>query len=152
MRITANRLNSPPPLFTVNQAAAQSIAAATWVAITWPTPAVDTYVGWNIGAPTRYTAQLTGWYTICGAIAWAVNGTGARGVFLYKNGAPVLGHGAFCAPTPAQVTVATTPTRDLYLNAGDYVDLRGSQASGGPLNTVVTSDVTSGLSMRWTHA
>jgi hypothetical protein len=139
-----------PPLFLGNATSSQSIANNTWTSINVPSLLADTYAGFSNSS--RYNAQVTGWYTVCGAVAWTVNSTSGRGAQIYRNNAPLLGHGSFVQAASGTTTSSVTPTRDVFLNAGEYVELFAYQNSGGAVGTVVNSDQASSLYCRWSHA
>jgi hypothetical protein len=115
---------------------------------------VDTYGGHsNTTNNTRYTAQVAGWYTICG-VFWTVSVSSAsyiRAVRILVNGAAVKGHEGYAATLSGFETSAVTNTRDVYLNVGDYVELSGWQGSGGSLGTHI-GDNQSCLYIRFSHA
>lgn len=76
---------------------------------------------------------LGGKYILIGNIGWTANGTGFRGVILYKNG--VLHVQEWMAAVSGVQTHQSVNTI-LNLVAGDYIDLYGYQSSGGDLATV----------------
>ena len=142
-----------PPDFVGTQNTIQSIAATTWGAIGLDTEQFDSYGGHSTVTNTsRYVAQVTGWYTVCGVVAFSLNGTGARGSRLQVNGTAVAGACSFIPGLSSNSVGVATPTRDLFLNATDYVEVAGWQNSGGALNTTVNSDFSSGLWVRFSHA
>ncbi|MGE7439616.1 hypothetical protein [Kitasatospora sp. NPDC001175] len=146
---------SSPPDFVGTQQTAQSIAATTWVALTMDTTQLDTYGGHsNTTNSSRYTCQsgAAGWYTVCGVAAFVVNNTGARASRLQVNGNPIAGACSFAMTPGFNAPGVATPTRDIYLNAGDYVEVAAWQNSGGAINTTINSDLTSALWVRWSHA
>jgi hypothetical protein len=144
-----------PPDFVGTQQTAQSIAATTWVPLTMDTTQLDTYGGHsNVTNSSRYTCQpgAAGWYTVCGIAAFTLNGVGARAARLQVNGNPIAGTCTFIPTISSNAPGVATPTRDIYLNAGDYVEVAAWQNSGGAINTTINSDLTSALWVRWSHA
>lgn len=87
--------------------------------------------------PNRFTvpAGQAGYYLVIGFIQWANNITGARSVFLRKNGVTSFGWAEQNAVGGAEFTVEGT-FGVVYLAAGDYVELGGWQNSGGALNAL----------------
>ncbi len=74
----------------------------------------------------------TGLYLIFGSTSWAGNAAGRRILYIYKNGATYLA-------ADERVPYATGNMHNYAiaiaaLNAGDYVELRAYQSSGGALN------------------
>jgi hypothetical protein len=146
------------PLFVGTQTTSQSIgnAVSTWTALSLNTSQVDTYGGHsNVTNNTRYTAQVPGYYSVCGVTCWSANGTGTRGSRLQINGAVIQGTAQMVTPSSTNITGVATPLRTLYLGVGDYVELAGWNSSGlaSPgLATGVASDLSSALYVAWTHA
>lgn len=144
-----------PPAFVSTQIVAQSITSSTWTSITLTatgTQAYDNYSGHSNSTNTsRYTAPITGWYTVAGVVSFAQNGTGERGSRLAINGTSVSGTAGFVAALSSNVTSVVTATRDIFLNLNDYVEVQGWQTSGGALNTAVFTDNASALWVRFSH-
>lgn len=127
------------PSIKVYRTAAQSISNTTATAISFPTGSATE--AWDTDAlhslssnPTRITIPngLAGKWLVQGSIEWAGNATGYRWAQILLNASQV-----------ANVTMASTGAAPdthqfistiLQLNAGDYVELYGTQSSGGPLN------------------
>lgn len=117
----------------------QSIPNNTATAITFTTLVQDADSMWSGSTPTRLTCQTAGWFLVTGSLDYAANSTGARAVFIHKNGSgtylnqyrPAAGGG-----TSDFLTVSGA----LYLNAGDYVEVIATQTSGGALN-VTTAEL-----------
>jgi hypothetical protein len=146
------------PHFVGTQAVTQSIGNATWVALTLDTEQSDPYAGHSTSSNTsRWTcpAGYAGWYTACGVYVAVQNSTGNRGARLQVNGAPVSGAATFGLATGSPNSPGvTTPTRDIFLNAGDYLEVAAWQniTGGGSLSTAVFSDVSSALWLRYSRA
>lgn len=142
-----------PPQFIGTQNASQAIANGSWAAITLDVELTDSYDGHSLVTNTsRYTAQVTGWYEVCGVVSWSNSSTvGSRGARLHVNGTPLLGSAVVLAAGTLPAAVATA-TRTVFLNAADYVEVAGGQNSGGSLSTVNSGvDATSGLWVSWSH-
>lgn len=141
-----------PPLFVGTQSAVQSVANGTWAALTLDTTQVDTYAGHsNVTNNSRYTAQVAGWYTVCGVSCWTTNSTGSRTARITVNGVIVIGAGTLLAAGTLNAAIATAP-RSVFLNAGDYVEVQGGQNSGGALSTAVSTEAACALWVVWSHA
>lgn len=146
-----DRLDSPP-LVALRQTVAQSIINASWVAIAFDTEDVDSYGGHSTVTNTsRYTAQYSGWYAVCGMTSFAPNSTGFRTARIQVNGSALLGTQTYGTHNGSAEAMIITPTRDVYLTAGDYVEVAGYQSSGGSLNTAV-SGLGASLWLRYSHA
>jgi hypothetical protein len=144
-----------PPLAYLTQTATQSVGVSSWTAINLDVTVADTYGGHsNVTNNSRYTAQVAGWYAVCGIAAWvSVAASTSRASRLAKNGASIAGSAAF-VPNPSNgssVGVAT-PTVPVFLNAGDYVEVNGWQTSAGALSTLAAGDLDSSLTVWWIHA
>ena len=142
-----------PPSFVGYQNASQTLATTSWTSLSLDTTTFDNYSGHsNITNNSRYTAQVAGWYTCNGVYAPAAGSTsGFRAGRLAVNGTPVLGGASYSgAPTTAECSVVT-PTKDVFLNVGDYVEMQGWQSTGGNYGTAINSDLRSGLWVRFSH-
>lgn len=150
---SVNFLTSPP-LFVGTQAAVQSIPNFAWSVVTLDTTQTDPYVGHsNTVNSSRYTAKAAGWYTVCGVAALTANGTGGRAARIQVNGSPIAGGAnGFSLPASGNAVAVATPTRDVFLNVGDYVETAVWQGSGAALSTYVSSDVCSSMWVRFSHA
>ena len=144
-----------PPLFVGTQTIAQSVATSAWTTITLDTEQQDSYGGHSTTTnSSRYTAQVAGWYTVCGVVAWTQNATGARGARLHVNGASIAGSAQMLAPSSSStITGVMTATRAVQLAVGDYLEVAGWQASGSTLTTGVAGggDLASALYVAWAH-
>lgn len=139
-----------PPLFKATTTVSVSIPNNAFTPMTWNNNVVDTYNGHStVTNPSRYVAQVAGWYHVTGAIQWANNTTGIRDVIFSVNGTLVgeafnggwtgwNGSGLSCG-----LTGAPGP---LFLNVNDYVELQVFQNSGGALNALVGM-----FSVLWVH-
>jgi hypothetical protein len=113
----------------------QSINNTTYTAVTFDTEAYDTGA---CHSTSSNTSRLTvpsgggGLYEIWANIDFASNATGFRYAEFYLNGATVIDVTAIPAVN-GTVTAWEMNTKRL-LSAGDYVELRVYQNSGGALN------------------
>jgi hypothetical protein len=121
----------------VKKSANQSIANATFTAITFNQEDFDTNAFHDTSTNnTRITipAGKAGYYAIAGIIIWSGNGTGNRGIELQKNGASVSYMNFLSAP--ATNDGGYSMSYILNLAVSDYVELFGYQTSGGALNII----------------
>jgi len=143
-----------PPVFVGTQTVAQSLANSTWTALTMDTEQIDSRSAHSTSSNTsRWTTPtgMTGWYTVGGIYAAAANVTGFRAVRIQVNGTAVRGTSIYVPNNGSNETGVPTPVRDIFLNAGDYVEVAGWQSSGGALNSYIAGggDMASGLWVRF---
>ena len=140
---SVNFLTNPPD-FVGEQTVAQALANQTWTGLTLDVEDLDSYNGHStVTNSSRYTAQEPGWYTSCGAFSAAGNTTGFRAARLQVNGTAIAGAANYVVANGSSETGVVTPTRDIFLNIGDYVEVAGWQSSGGSLNTAGDVTITS---------
>jgi hypothetical protein len=111
----------------------QSIPNATRTVVTFDTETFDTdgfhSTSTNTGRMTIPSGKA-GKYLVTGNVTFATNSTGAREVYLFKNGS--FYSQVFAVATSAGSSGNAIP--DLVnLAVGDYVELRVEQSSGGSL-------------------
>lgn len=122
-------IQSPPSFALV--VGSTSIPTAVLTAVVMSSAAVDTYGGWAASPnPTRYTAQVAGWYYCAGIVQMGFNATGRRATALYVNGTDIRQTEQQVASAAAH---AHTISGFVQLNKGDFVELRVYQSSGGTL-------------------
>jgi len=103
----------------------------------------------NVTNNTRYTAVYPGWYHVSGRYTYAANATGFREVYISVNGVGVNETLAF-GPTPSGALSQQVGTDgDVFLNAGDFVELYVLQTSGGALNTDVANNAYPRMTIEW---
>jgi hypothetical protein len=144
-----------PPDLVAYQNTAQSIPNTSWTPVALDTNILDSYSGHSTTTNnSRYVCQTgaAGWYTVCGIVAYSPNSTGFRTARLQVNGSPILGGAGYLANDGSVEVGIVTPTRDLYLNVGDYVEVAAYQSSGGALNTQLDVDLRSAFWVRFSHA
>lgn len=108
---------------------------------------IDSYAGYNTGT-FAYTVPVSGVYLVSGLVSWAANATGERMTGIYVNGSLALWGPAYSA-AGSGITCSQV-TRLLDLNAGDTIQLIGSQSSGGALSLSGTASCR--LVLRWMAA
>ena len=142
-----------PPSFVGYANTSQLLPNASWSSLAIDTTSYDNYGGHsNSTNNSRYVAQVAGWYMVNGIYApQAGNSSGFRAGRLTVNGNPVLGGASYSAtPTTAECSVVT-PTKEVFLNVGDYAEVQGWQNTGGNYNTAINSDLRCGLWVRFSH-
>lgn len=142
-------LLSSMPTAHMRQIVAQSIPNGTTTPITFTAHDIDSHGGHSTTTNTsRYTCQVAGTYQLAGGIGWSSSTAGRRNAWWRKNGSDVVGteSGADSDVTGIIATIARTILIDL--DVGDYVELTGTQESGGSLNTAVVATQQSSMSVR----
>jgi hypothetical protein len=137
-----------PPIATLVQTSVQALTTSVTTAMTWPTPAVDTYSGWASGTPTRYTPQVQGYYLAVGNVGFAANATGARSAQVAKNGATVANEVSLASAGSVFNTIVGVTSLVFCNGTTDYLELNADQNSGGPINTVVSR---TSFTIMWIH-
>ncbi|MCI3277661.1 hypothetical protein [Streptomyces cylindrosporus] len=146
------------PMFFGYQATSQSVASGTTgAAITIDTEVIDTDGGHSTVTNTsRYTCQVAGYYLLWGSTAWAINATEERITYYQKNGTTIPGGSSvqIQSVSSGHATVVVGTLMIVPLAVGDYVEVWGSQVSGGALST--QADVAAGkncsMLVMWLHA
>jgi hypothetical protein len=137
-----------PPIFNGSQTTAQSIASATWTAITIDTESADSYGAHSTTTnASRYTPQTAGWHLVLGGINWVANATSSRRVRIALNGAQVNPWVTTMTETTGGNSTSQMVAAFVYCNGStDYIEVHGQQNSGGALATVGTGST---LSVLW---
>lgn len=140
------------PMFKGYQSAAQSIGNASLTAIAMDTEVIDSYSGHdNVTNNSRYTCSSSapGYYSVIVTASLGASAVGDRVIEIHKNGSVIqLGQFNMIAPT-AGVSVVWQAKTVVQLAAGDYVEGKIYQTSGGALNTIPTQ---TGLTVTWEHS
>lgn len=149
----SNTFLTTVPMAVVYQTASQNLTIATWTAIAQDSTLLDTDSQHsNSVNNSRLVAQIAGWYSVSGAVAFSTNTAGSRGAGIYKNGA-VLTNASGIITAASNVThVAVTGEVPVQMSVGDYVELYGWQNASGTLATNVGVQYDSYLYFRWEHA
>ena len=118
----------------VSRSTAQAITTATLTKVSFDTEDRDDHNFWEgVANPTRLTIPVTGWYIIQGEFTFASNTTGVRYVdFLWNNTTGIAGSHALPVTGASIHVLSAFGIR--YFTAGDYVELRAYQTSGGNLD------------------
>lgn len=139
-------LNRPIGVFT------QTSAQASWAGyapISLDTTVVDSYGAHsNTTNPSRYVAQVAGWYSDDGVIGYASNTTGARDALISKNGTALPASTVTMNPTGTSTfTGQAVPRQMTFCNVGDYLEIQGNSG-----NNAATVGGDSGMTVIWEHA
>lgn len=128
-----------PPAFKLITTVNVPIGTGAFHSVSWNNAAIDTYHGWVVGTPTRYTSQCPGFYWISANVGWntgvAAAGHTSVGI-LSVNGATFGETDAlnnFSQDTGFTSTVGVGGSL-LYLNVNDYVEYQVLQDTGASQN------------------
>lgn len=137
---TYSRFWANPPSFRMHQSGAQSIPNAAITVVTMDIPEHDSDSGRAIGTPWAYTIPpgMGGHWTFTVHIPLAAAAANERDVYLYRNGAPVVGS-QFTANVAALTSESTTLT--VFCSAGDVMAAAVFQQSGSAVNTFVGTNL-----------
>lgn len=112
----------------------QSLATATWTAISFDTTAFDPYT--IRSSATNYVVTTPGVYVVGASLRFASNATGYRGIAIYRNGA-IMAEATQPAVNGADTEMTITT---LWRNDGSSTfQVYGYQNSGGNLNVVTAT-------------
>lgn len=146
--LTAAALNAvtDPPLLFAYQIVTQTLLSTTWSAITMTAEVIDTISGHSLTTNTsRYTPTVAGTYEVYGQVAFAISSAGDRGAQFRKNGATTDGlqYGAARAISGGGLAGIAVTSGVVSLNGTtDYIELYGTQDSGGALDTFYAAGFT----------
>ena len=124
----------------VTKTAAQSLTTATLTTLTWDSEVYDdnTFHD-NITNNSRLTISDDGKYIVTLAVDFASNNTGTRQIGIYKNGTVIR---QIVMPNNSAGQDYLSITDIIYLVAGDYIEGKATQSSGGALDVDITSSFT----------
>jgi hypothetical protein len=113
-----------------------SLANATGTTLGFDSTRYDTggQVHNNAVNNSRLTCQVAGVYLITAVVEFAPSATGTRSVSIQLNGGLFIGAQIQAAAATSTLPTRVTASSTYYLNAGDYVECRAYQDSGGALN------------------
>ena len=134
----ALRFAQAPPKVKATQSVSQNLTTGVATSINFDAAAIDTYVMWDAGLPSRLTALYTGHYLAGGGVSFASNSTSYRIARWAINGTVVIDGNVLVQPSSAGVsTRVAARTTIVYLVEGDYVELQAQHAIGSTLATSV---------------
>lgn len=124
-----------PQYGLVRRVAAQTLATGVLTIIAFDTVVLSNGLVYD-AVNNWFVTPETGLYIINGFCSWVASGVGSRQVVFFVNGAVAYGRN----PIPS-INVAGGNNADLSaladLTAGDTVQMKALQSSGGNLNTAV---------------
>lgn len=116
----------------VQRSGTQSIANASSTVVVFNSLVYDTHGALNTSSGV-FTAPVAGYYRVSSKIEFAANATGDRETSLFKNGSRYAYLG-YNSNSSASGTANVGGSIDVQLAAGDTLDIRVRQTSGGALN------------------
>jgi len=159
LRDAINFLAFPPMARLSNSGASQSVpgtgadTAVTWNSGSFNGVASDNYSGWSSGSnPTRYTFPVAGRYYVWGQVSFAASNSGQWGCGLRVNGTTSWYGTRTSAPGTSTAGMILTAEKCLRVNAGDYVEVTGSQTTGSSVSLNTTAPSYSKLIVLWRGA
>lgn len=127
-----------PPAVSLTGAAV-SATNGTIVTLTCATENFDNDAMHGVVNPTRITAQTAGRYDVTGVARYDTSvGGGGRLLQFFVNGVTQYNVAQVGSTTVAARDTIVSGGRKIVLNAGDYVEMRARQDSGGTIN--ITAD------------
>ncbi|MDJ0345240.1 hypothetical protein QMK19_03740 [Streptomyces sp. H10-C2] len=137
------------PYFAGYQTSVQLIGNAAWALINIDTETQDFDGGHSTVTNTqRWNCIVAGVYELSPVTAWAANGTGIRGVRVFKNNVAIPGGEGLVAAGSVTGTTASAFT-SVQCAVGDYIEIWGYQSSGGNLNTQSNGEAACALTCKW---
>jgi hypothetical protein len=112
-------------------------------AIQWDDIGLDRLGGWASGSPTRYTAQVAGWYTFSGSVAYGSQAGGTVRESIWFTNGSLLASGRsvpfVASSVPTGSVTAEARRISLSFNVGDYIELVAFQDSGSSISVATGS-------------
>jgi hypothetical protein len=142
-----------PPLFRGRATVSRSVINGAWTPMYLDVADVDTDSGWSVSPnPSRYTAQVPGWYWVEGYVALANSGPQTElDCGIYKNGAIVWGSQQAVIKQNIDFS-ATSGSLMVQLKVGDYVETYGRQSTTVSINTWIGGDLCPCMNVLWVHS
>lgn len=121
-------------------AAGQSIPNATFTVVDYTTKEIDTHGAVTTGASWKFTAPISGTYCVSAKILFnsAASSTGGSYLIGLHKGGTLIAELGRVNGTGASNFFGPTGSRNIFLLAGEFIDVRASQDSGGA-RTLFTS-------------
>lgn len=122
-----------PPACSVYNSTTQSLTSAVVTTLTANSEFFDNDSMHSTSSNTsRITVQTAGRYLFIAATEFASNATGTRSTLFHKNA--TTDYNAMHVPAASGVTTNLIAVRAVVMAAGDYMEVRGFQSSGGALD------------------
>jgi len=135
---TVSGLIVKPPFVQVEQSIAQSIATSTITPLNFDIENYDSSNMHSAANPSRLTATKTGYYRLTGLVSFTGNTAGIRGISWGIDGA-FFGNGTAYPPN-ANTLGVPAPDLIVFMNAGQYAELRAYHTVGSALLTVALAN------------
>lgn len=121
-------------------ASGQSIPNAAFTVVDYTTKEIDTHGAVTTGAAWKFTAPISGTYCVSAKILFntAASSTGGSYLIALHKGGTLIGEFGRVNGTGASNFFGPTGSRNIFLLAGEFIDIRASQDSGGA-RTLFTS-------------
>lgn len=121
-----------PPRAQLYRTTSQSTTTGVFAALQWDAENIDTDGGHSTSTNnSRYTAQTSGWYEVTASVLWAADSTAGfrlTNVDVNNSGFPQI----YDMSTPmSDNSCVLNPCGKVFLNVGDYVEVKVYQTSGG---------------------
>lgn len=121
-----------------NSADIAHTSSGSWQSVTFNSELYDPYgMHSTVTNTSRVNGVFPGWYLANGVLAFAANATGMRAIAVYVNGSILYAVQGMNAQSSGSTWLAISCIA--RLSAGDYLELRGYQSSGGSLNMLALS-------------
>jgi len=139
------------PMCKARQTVSQNLTSGSNTALTLDTEDYDnTGMHSTVTNTSRITAVYPGWYSIGGGGSFLNNATGLRLVRAQVNGTALNDSDVLVTPFSGNTTRMSIRGGVLFfLNVGDYVEIAGTQTSGGTLGTSVAAGEQAGANVMW---
>ena len=123
-----------PVAASYTSAAGQSIpGGSVFTVVDFGTRVYDTHGAVTTGASWKFTAPVPGYYNVTAKTLWnfaTFTATTNRQLSLFKNGVHETVIDFSLSQTSASGQPMNSGSHDIYLDAGDYIDLRAIQSEG----------------------
>lgn len=143
-------MTNPARAFMYQASAATTLhsSTTTWTPIAFDTTFYDTESGFDGSTKWVCPTGWAGFYLVIANLVFDAASGGARRLTVARNGVQVYGRSAGIGVLGSG-DYDTQVTHEVFLGEGDYVEAWGRQSSGSDLNTLITSQRTSSLSVCW---
>jgi hypothetical protein len=130
--VGTTELSPSIPAARVTNSTDVDVGDATELDLPFDTERYDTAGMHDAGFNSRLTAPVSGIYAVTAQIAWVFNGSGIRQLALLANDNSIIAN-EIVPPTPSPDDTFEALTTQVRLQAGEYVEARVFQTSGGSL-------------------
>lgn len=125
---SGSAIGEVPPFIGARYTTTISISSTPAAPFNFATKVYDTHNAVTTGAGWRFTAPISGYYSVKAIVVSNAN-VGGQEISVYKNG---LFDSAICnRGNTADIVYSLSGSTELYLNQGDYIDLRSTGFTTG---------------------